>query len=459
MNFSLLACEQFKISEGNSFLISKTNTINNKEENQKKELLMTSSNGNDNSTNNLEIIDYPYPSNIEKDVSLINNTSEINYKVDENEEIINNESYMRLHELVEEKLNRKNSLNSSSDVINNEDSIIQNKKILQNLYSSRNNNNQKIIKNIKFDNSKNIYINKTNVKIKNSKNKIVNKKKNHYTFELKVNKFHHSSNKFSFAKHLFEKKIIKRKKQKYVNEKKIKSKSKSKNINNIKKNIQKNNNSKNQIHILNTENTSNIIKKNRKLINVLYFKSFSKQIKLLNSSLNSSKNKNKKSLQKKILFKKRIEGIEIKKMKKLNNKTIIESNRTNKKIGNVPKLKNNETNTSMKNRKTNSTIYSSYIGLSLSLNLQNDNSKHFSNRINCIRNHYKQNKKKKNFISTSLNKSLSKQINKKSNFKLYNEQKNIYHTRKNTNFNPFEGEIKIINNSSAMKHNKNISEL
>ena len=127
MNLPLFVCSKCKSSERESLLLQIDIQMNNKEGNDKKEKIITPSDYS--SLNNLEIIDYPYSINHNKD-----------------EEKINNESYLKVHGLLEENLDNcyaenKATLNSSSGIIRNEDSITQNKMMLNNLYNYYNNKN------------------------------------------------------------------------------------------------------------------------------------------------------------------------------------------------------------------------------------------------------------------------------------------------------------------------------
>lgn len=156
MNLPLFVCSKCKSSERESLLLQIDIQMNNKEGNDKKEKIITPSDYS--SLNNLEIIDYPYSINHNKD-----------------EKKINNESYLKVHGLLEENLDscyaeNKATLNSSSGIIRNEDSITQNKMMLNNLYNYYNN------KNNTTNNNFNQNINEKKEK-KNYNIKIVNKKK------------------------------------------------------------------------------------------------------------------------------------------------------------------------------------------------------------------------------------------------------------------------------------------
>ena len=361
MNIPLFECNKCKLSEKNSFLISKTSI--HKEEIPKKEKIYTSS-GNDNSTDNLEIIDYPYPSHINQDVSFINNESEINKKGEETNETINNESYMRLHELIEEKLNKlysklgkeNNNINTSSGVLNNEDSITQNKKLLQNLYSNQNNNNAKennINNNDKIINNKNKN-NYTTKKSEQKKKTLVVKYNRNKCMDLKMEKYHAITDRLSTINNLFENKIINTQRQ--MKEKKIK----------IKRNFSISKITRNKTNIVKKNNTL-IMNKNFNTNNNLYFESFSLNKnknknasvsynnKSKNKSINKSKNKSKnKSINKKrnisLLFKKKIKEILTNNNIDINNKTNIIKIKNKEKLINISKINNNYNNNTNKNK-------------------------------------------------------------------------------------------------------------
>lgn len=188
MNIPFLACNKCKISE--SFLGLKDPIINN--DNKTSDKISNSSKDNNNSTNNLEIIDYPYPTNFNQDEIYYNNSNGKNLKTDENYENKNNESFMKVHGQLEDTLDNnyginKVTLNSSSGIIKNEDSITQNKIILKNLYFKKNINNndnekKNKINNIPYD-EKIMEKNKNNIIFK-----IINNEKNRKKENVKAKK-------------------------------------------------------------------------------------------------------------------------------------------------------------------------------------------------------------------------------------------------------------------------------
>ena len=163
---------------------SRISLISNKYEKPKEEII---SNGSTN--NNLEIIEYPYDIdfNDENNNQLNSNYNDIaffqnNYDFNVNNNIKNlYDERIYNCEILDNNFNLKNFGNiSSSDIINNEDSILQNKALLLNYYNNnqnlKNNNNKYNNKNNnnKSDNKKNNMIKK--IKIKNDKNSNITKK-------------------------------------------------------------------------------------------------------------------------------------------------------------------------------------------------------------------------------------------------------------------------------------------
>jgi hypothetical protein len=137
---------------------SRTSLINKTEKNdiQKDEII-----SND-STNNLEIIDYPYPFNFNDNFSSQSYTNKYNIKVPQRNYYLNNMN--KIEKLPNDQLdnnsininNKNNSLNNSSLILNNDESFIQNKVLLSNYYEN--------------------YENLKNKKMKKMKRKIPNKK-------------------------------------------------------------------------------------------------------------------------------------------------------------------------------------------------------------------------------------------------------------------------------------------
>ena len=163
----------------------------------KKQQMITTSDDNNNSTNNLEIIDYPYSINYNQDETFPINPSDINIKTDLNCKFLNN--VIKKENFMEDGFNEKNhisrninqiTLSNSSGIINNEDSITQNKILLKNLYSNynkkiggneNNNNNENNKKDIE-NNTNDSNIEKKNEN--NSKNlKLYNIEKNKITYK------------------------------------------------------------------------------------------------------------------------------------------------------------------------------------------------------------------------------------------------------------------------------------
>ena len=181
MNFPLLICANCNTSDKESLLLLKTyllNERNNYNNEKQKDPLITSSEDKNISTNNLEIIDYPYSKNFNEDETFQLNSNEINLK---ELELLKNGIIKQ--NFLEDGINEKNNYlsrndnillpNASSGVINNEDSITQNKLLLKNLYSNckknkdnnENNNNDENNK----KNEKNNINDNNKIEIKNNK--------------------------------------------------------------------------------------------------------------------------------------------------------------------------------------------------------------------------------------------------------------------------------------------------
>ena len=140
---------------------SKSSIIKKNVEMSKDEIISSDS------TNNLEIIDYPYTINFKEDLSSPN-FNKLNLKITKNNHYLNNIN--KIQKLPNDQMensiidinSKKNSL-SSSFIINNEDNFIQNKALLNNYYA-------------KYENSKNNKDNNNN-KRNTIKSKIMPKKK------------------------------------------------------------------------------------------------------------------------------------------------------------------------------------------------------------------------------------------------------------------------------------------
>lgn len=139
----------------------------NRNQKRKHEILSTES------TNNLEIIDYPYSNNITEEINYLQIDTFDYYKINDKNKIenilndlddciiLNNNDY-----------NRRDSLNNSSGIINNEDNLVKNKALLNNYYSNCQSVKKRTINNV------------------NSKNRniiIIKEKKNNGDNYIKVN--------------------------------------------------------------------------------------------------------------------------------------------------------------------------------------------------------------------------------------------------------------------------------
>ena len=133
MSTTILACNNCNTtSEKGSISVLKGCIINNNE--KKKEQSINSSDENNNSTNHLEIIDYPYSNSNEEETFKPNDIdSKTGQEIDFLDVKLNNNYIGRNFQV--------NALNNSSGIINNEDSITQNKNLLKNLYSNYNKEN------------------------------------------------------------------------------------------------------------------------------------------------------------------------------------------------------------------------------------------------------------------------------------------------------------------------------
>ena len=160
-NFVFGACNNIRRESISNFSKKDSKILSgiNRNEKRKEEILSTDT------TNNLEIIDYPYSNNITEEISFqidsfdyykINDKNEIQNIISDLDDcnILNNNDY-----------NRKNSLNNSSEIINNEDNLSKNKALLNNYYSNSQNLKNKNI-NLNNVNNTNDNINNVN-QIKN----------------------------------------------------------------------------------------------------------------------------------------------------------------------------------------------------------------------------------------------------------------------------------------------------
>ena len=169
MNFVYLVCNTCEgVSEKDTPLIFKKKNSKNSIINQNIEIPKDEIISND-STSNLEIIDYPY-ANFGENYSSQLLGNDLNFKRPSNDFYLNhikNIQKLPINKLESNNLNAssiRNSLGESSLIVNNEDNIIQNKALLSNYYK----NYEKLQK-------KNII---KNYIPKNNNNKIKTKKKN-----------------------------------------------------------------------------------------------------------------------------------------------------------------------------------------------------------------------------------------------------------------------------------------
>lgn len=151
MNFFFLVCNKCENCTEKDVLLnynkknSKNSLINKKVEIPKDEII-----SNDDSTNNLEIIDYPYAINFNQD--FISNLNHNNYNLKQQSNYYINK-VNKIKNLPTDQLDnsniksnsKKNSLSSSSLIINNEDNFLQNKVLLTNYYENYENIKKKEI--------------------------------------------------------------------------------------------------------------------------------------------------------------------------------------------------------------------------------------------------------------------------------------------------------------------------
>lgn len=155
MEFPLFVCNNCNFAEKENHILLKGYKIkqynNPKKLDIKKEEYKTSSidDNNSSSTNQLEIIEYPY--NLEfnnEDDSLELNLKAAKMQLEKNLGMFNDDISNRSNQNLWEEGNYEGTnfksitANNSSVIINNEDNISQNKILLKNLYSNYNNNNE-----------------------------------------------------------------------------------------------------------------------------------------------------------------------------------------------------------------------------------------------------------------------------------------------------------------------------
>ena len=198
-----MVCNNCNNSDKESFLLLKGYKVKNNnncpKQDNKKQQMITTSDDNNNSTNNLEIIDYPYSINYNQDETFPINPTDINIKTDLNYEFLNN--VIKKENFMEDGFNEKNhisrninqiTLNNSSGIINNEDSITQNKILLKNLYSNYNKNIGSYENNNNNENNKKDIDN--NTKDSNIEKKNENNNKNLKLYNIEKNKITYKNN-------------------------------------------------------------------------------------------------------------------------------------------------------------------------------------------------------------------------------------------------------------------------
>ena len=163
------SCDKSNSSRKNTFLNNSNPSVNeNEKRNEEKQLLSINTN-NEYSTDNLEIIEYPYSHNINDDITVkMNSTYKNQRTINKTNEIIKdvNSSQLRMQK---QKDNLKffdfnffkNSSNNSSVIINNDDYVPGNKMMLHNYYINYNIINSINSNSIDLKKEKNV-VNKSN---------------------------------------------------------------------------------------------------------------------------------------------------------------------------------------------------------------------------------------------------------------------------------------------------------
>ena len=155
MEFPLFVCNNCNFADKDNYILLKGYKIkpynNPNKLNIKKEEYKTSSidDNNSSSTNQLEIIEYPYNLDFnEEDDSLELNLRAAKMQFEKNLGMIHDDMSNKSNQnLLEEGNNydgrnfKNSTLNNSSLIVNNEDNISQNKILLKKLYSNYNNIN------------------------------------------------------------------------------------------------------------------------------------------------------------------------------------------------------------------------------------------------------------------------------------------------------------------------------
>ena len=122
-NFVFGECNNIRSDSLSNFYKKDSKIISgiNKNENKKEEILSIDT------TNNLERIDYPYSNNITEEINLQMESFDY-YKIKDKDGIKNILSNLDdCNILKNNDYNRRNSLNNSSEIINNEDNLSKNK--------------------------------------------------------------------------------------------------------------------------------------------------------------------------------------------------------------------------------------------------------------------------------------------------------------------------------------------
>ena len=217
------SCDKSYSSRKNIILNNSNSSVNeNEKRNKEKQLL--SANSNNEQTDNLEIIEYPYSTDINDNTTIkMNSTYKNQRTINKTKEIINAVNSSQLMTKKQKENKRyfdfnlfKNSSNNSSAIINNDDNIPGNKMMLHNYYI-----NDNIINNINSNSmdlqkdTKNVS-NKPNKSAKKNKDKLIKIKikyprltRDNCNYKKKCNIFNSSLSNTDLVKNKLSKKIKK----------------------------------------------------------------------------------------------------------------------------------------------------------------------------------------------------------------------------------------------------------
>jgi len=192
------SCDKSNSSRKNIILNNSNSSVNeNEKRNKEKQLL--SANSNNEQTDNLEIIEYPYSTDINDNTTIkMNSTYKNQRTINKTKEIINAVNSSQLMTKKQKENMKyfdfnlfKNSSNNSSAIINNDDNIPVNKMMLHNYYINYN-----IINNI---NSNSMDLKKETKNVSNKSNKSA-KKNNDKLIKIKIEYPRHRGDNCNYKK-------------------------------------------------------------------------------------------------------------------------------------------------------------------------------------------------------------------------------------------------------------------